>query len=163
MSNISLIPQELHICAVDQDSAFLLESDVLVSSQWCESPVLADNDLLSAREFVHRSSKSFNGVCAVAVVSSDRKENLANVYASNSSVWFAPGTSHSSLQSIGTSARQHLVDTDDVIRMSSDAEMEVVLSSSLDEVSRKVRSAWSGEWVFLSLLVGANTSSFKGF
>ena len=51
--NVALVSQELHVCTVDQDAAFLLQLDILVSSQRCETPVLADNDLLAAREFVH--------------------------------------------------------------------------------------------------------------
>jgi len=48
------------------------------------------------------------------------------------------------LQSIGTSARQHLVDTDDVVRVGTDTQVEGVLATRLDHV-----------------LVGANTGGFK--
>ena len=48
------------------------------------------------------------------------------------------------MQSIGTSARQHLVDTDDVVRVGTDAQVEGVLATRLDHV-----------------LVGANTGGFK--
>ena len=49
------------------------------------------------------------------ITSADGEENLADVDASDGSVWLAPCTSHASLQSIGTCARQHLVDADDVV------------------------------------------------
>jgi hypothetical protein len=48
------------------------------------------------------------------------------------------------LQSIGTSARQHLVDTDDVVRVGSDTKVETFLSGELDQV-----------------LVGANTGGLE--
>jgi hypothetical protein len=49
------------------------------------------------------------------------------------------------LQSIGTSARQHLVDTDDVVRVGTDSQVEGILATTgLDHV-----------------LVGANTGGFK--
>ena len=48
------------------------------------------------------------------------------------------------MQSIGTSARQHLVDTDDVVGVDADTEMERFLSTVLDEV-----------------LVGANTGGLE--
>lgn len=78
------------------------------------------------------------------VTSTDGQEDLANVDTSDKSVGLAEGTTHTGLQSIGTSARQHLVDTDDVVRVGADAEMEGILSGALDEV-----------------LVGANTGGFE--
>jgi hypothetical protein len=59
---------------------------------------------------------------------------LANVDTGNGSVGLAPGTTHSSLESIGTSARQHLVDPDDVVRVCADTKMETFLSGDLDQV-----------------------------
>jgi hypothetical protein len=50
------------------------------------------------------------------------------------------------LQSIGTGARQHLVDTDDVVGVDTDTQVETFLSGELDEV-----------------LVGANTGGLKSF
>lgn len=78
------------------------------------------------------------------VTSPDGHDDLTNVDTGNSAVGLTPGTTHTSLQSIGTSARQHLVDTDDVVRVDTDTEMERLLSTDLDEV-----------------LVGANTGSLK--
>jgi hypothetical protein len=69
------------------------------------------------------------------ITSSDAQDNLTNVDTGNSSVGLAPSTTHSSLQSIGTGARQHLVDSDDMVRMGADAEMETFLSGDLDQVS----------------------------
>jgi len=60
----------------------------------------------------------------------------ANVDTGNSSVGLTPSTTHSSLQSIGTGARQHLVDTDDMVWVSTDTEMETFLSGNLDQVPR---------------------------
>jgi hypothetical protein len=68
------------------------------------------------------------------ITSSDTQDDLTNVDTGDSSVWLSPSTTHSSLQSIGTSARQHLVDTDDMVWVGTDTEMETFLSSDLDEV-----------------------------
>lgn len=48
------------------------------------------------------------------VTSADAHDDLTNVDTGDSAVGLAPCTTHTGLQSIGTSARQHLVDTDDV-------------------------------------------------
>jgi len=82
----------------------------------------------------------------VSIPSSDTEQNLANVHAGNKTVGLAKGATHSGLEPIGTSARQHLVDADDVVRVDSDAEMETFLAGNLDEV-----------------LVGADTGGFESF
>jgi hypothetical protein len=141
----ALVPQELNVGTIDQNAALLLEFDILVASERSETPVLADDDLLATGELVHGSSKGLDGSSTMCVSSSDGKENLANVDTGDRSVGLAPGTSHSSLQSIGTGARQHLVDTDDVEWVSSNSEMETFLASNLDEI-----------------FVCANTGCFQG-
>ena len=78
------------------------------------------------------------------VASTARKDDLANVDTGDKAVGLAEGTTHTSLKSIGTGARQHLVDTDDVVGVDTDTEMETFLSGNLDEV-----------------LVGANTGGLK--
>jgi hypothetical protein len=78
------------------------------------------------------------------IASADAHDDLANIDTSDSSVRLAPGTTHPSLQSIGTGTRQHLVDADDMVRMSPNAEVETFLASNLDEI-----------------LVGADTGGFE--
>jgi hypothetical protein len=70
----------------------------------------------------------------VSISGSDGEKDLANVDTSDSAVWLAPRASHTSLQSIGTSARQHLVDSDNMVWVGSDSEMETFFTSDLDEV-----------------------------
>lgn len=79
------------------------------------------------------------------VASAHTEDDLADVDTGDSAVGLAPGTTHTGLQSIGTSARQHLVDTDDVVRVGTDTEVEGLLSGVLDQV-----------------LVGANTGGLEG-
>jgi hypothetical protein len=68
------------------------------------------------------------------ITSSDTQDDLANVDTGNSSVGLTPSTTHSSLESISTSARQHLVDTDNVVWVSADTEMETFLSGNLGQI-----------------------------
>jgi len=140
----AFVPQELNVGTINQNSSFLLQLNVFVTLEWCEAPVLTDDDLLSAGEFVHRSSQGLDGGGAVAVSSSDGEKNLTNIDTSDGSVGLAPCTPHTSLQSIGTSTGQHLVDSDDMVWVGPDTEMETFLPSDFDKV-----------------LIGANASSFK--
>ena len=68
------------------------------------------------------------------VTSPHGEQDLANIHASNSSVGLAPRTTHSSLQSIGTGTRQHLVDADNVVRVGADTEMETFFAGDFDEI-----------------------------
>jgi len=81
----------------------------------------------------------------VGIFATDGQEDLANVYTGDGFVRFAPGTTHTGLQPIGASARQHLVDAEDVERVDADPQMEGILSGGLGDV-----------------LVRADTSSFEG-
>ena len=70
----------------------------------------------------------------MGVTSSDGQQDLTNVDSGNGAVGLAPCTSHTSLQSIGAGAGQHLVDSDDVVWVGSDSEVETFLACNLDEV-----------------------------
>jgi len=139
-----VVGQELNVGTVGLDLTGCPSSGVLLPSQWGETPVLGDDDLLATWELVLRSSQSFDGGSTVRVTGSDRQNDLANVDAGDSSVGLTPSTTHTGLETIGSGTGQHLVDTDDVEWMASDTHMETVLSGNLDEV-----------------LVGADTSGFE--
>jgi hypothetical protein len=68
------------------------------------------------------------------VTSTAGQDDLANVDTSDKAVGLAEGTTHTSLKSIGTGTRQHLVDTDDVVGVRADAEVEGFLSGGLHHV-----------------------------
>lgn len=74
------------------------------------------------------------GSCLTGVASTARKDDLADVDTSDKAVGLAEGTTHTGLKSIGTSARQHLVDTDDVVGVGADTEVEGFLSGGLHHV-----------------------------
>jgi len=130
----TLVAQELHVRTIDLETTLLAFGDVFLATERSEAPVLGHDDLLPAGELVLRAAESLDGGGAVSIPGADREDDLANVDTGNSAVRLAKGTTHSSLQPIGTGARQHLVDTDDVVWVSADAEMETFLAGNLDEV-----------------------------
>jgi len=134
VGQLALVGQELNISTVDLDATFLAQLDVLLTTERGEAPVLGHDDLLATRELVLRASKGFDGGSSVRVTSSDTDQDLANVDTGNLSVWLAKGTTHTGLESIGSSARQHLVDADDVVRVGTDAHVETFLSGNLYKV-----------------------------
>jgi hypothetical protein len=70
----------------------------------------------------------------VGVTGADGQENLADVHTGNETLGLTESTTHTSLQTIGTSARQHLVDTDDVEGVDTDTQVETFLTGDLHEV-----------------------------
>jgi len=68
------------------------------------------------------------------VTGADGQNDLTDVDTSDETVWLAESTTHTGLKSIGTSTRQHLVDTDDVVWVRADAHVETFLSGNLDQV-----------------------------
>ena len=113
------------------------------------------------------------GSCLTGVASTARKDDLADVDTGDKAVGLAEGTTHTSLKSIGTGARQHLVDTDDVEGVGADAEVETFLSGSLDHVPvQKSVFALTDSYPLLCVslsggvsgayaLVGADTGGFE--
>lgn len=65
--NRPLVPQELHVSPVDPDLAFGALLEVFVTAERREAPVLGDNDLLAAGEFVLGATEGFDGCGAVCI------------------------------------------------------------------------------------------------
>jgi len=131
---VTPVAEELNVSTIGQQLSSHSLLDVLLPPERRETPLLADNDLLATRELVLRAAESLDGSGAVSVTSADGEENLTNVDTGNGAVGLSPGTTHTGLQSIGTSARQHLVDADDVEGVGADTHVETFLSSDLDKV-----------------------------
>lgn len=161
VGKVALVAEELDVGTVDLDLALLALLNVLLTAERGETPVPGDDDLLATGELeivsmrkkmvlvdvtylVLATPESLESGSAVVVPCSDGHENLTDVHTSDKSVGLAESTTHTGLQSIGTSARQHLVDADDMVRVDANTEMETFLSGNLDEV-----------------LVGANTGGLE--
>jgi hypothetical protein len=128
----------------DQSSSSLV-LQVILLGELSETPVLANVDLLSAWELKLSSSEGLNGNGSLLLLGSDRHQDLTNVNSSCNHGWLTESSSHTGLESISTSTRKHLVDSDNVVWVSSDSQVEEILTGNLDHV-----------------LVASNTGSFEG-
>ena len=99
----------------------------------------------------------------MGVSSADGEKDLTNVDTSDGAIGLAPCASHSSLQSIGTSARQHLVDSDDMVWVGSNSEMETFLACNLDKIPAIVSMRSFIPPLSFDSLVGADTGGLQGF
>ena len=118
----------LHVDTVGKDLALLLQLSVLDLGELGEAVLDGSSDLLAAGELEHGSSQGLLGVLDVLGAGSDRHEDVADVDASGTAVGLAVGLSHTLLESIGTSAGEHLVDSENVPRVHSDSHVESVLT-----------------------------------
>ena len=117
-----------------QHTLLLLELEVVFPVDVGETPFAGDNDLLATREFVAGTAESLLHYGSVLILAADGEDDLSDVDTSDAAVRLAPSTTHAGLETIGASARQHLVDAEDVEGVDADAEMERILSGRLCHV-----------------------------
>lgn len=132
--NETVATQELNVGTVLLELALLAELDVLLAADGGEAPVLGDDDLLAAGELVHGAAESLDGGGTVGVTGADGQNDLANVHTGNGTLGLTEGTTHTGLETIGSGARKHLVDTDDVEGVHTDAQVETFLTGDLHKV-----------------------------
>jgi len=99
-----------------------------------ESPVARRIDLLPAGELHLGSSESLDSGSLMLVLAPEGDQTLSDVDTSDGTLGFSECTSHTSLEPISTSTRQHLVDSQDVEGMFSDSDVEAILAYELDHV-----------------------------
>lgn len=142
----TVVGNVLEVATVLDDTVAVTGVHVLLTAKVREAPLLRHNDLLATGELVTRTTERLNGHRTVRVLRADRQDDLTDVDTSNKTVRLTVGTTHTSLETVRTSARKHLVDTDDVVRVATNTEVERVLTRHLHHV-----------------LVGADTRSLKSF
>ena len=128
-----------------QQLAALSHLRVLLARPLGEAPLLRHHDLLAAGELHLGTTQSLDGDLLLVILGTDGDQRLANAHASDQTVGLTEGVTHTGLQTIGTGAGKHLVDTSDVVRMSTHTHVEGILASVLHQV-----------------LVGSNTGGFEG-
>ena len=140
----TVVSNVLQVATILDDTVAVTGLEVLLAAHVREAPLLRDDNLLATSELVTRATQRLDGVRTVTITRADRQKHLTNVDTGDKSVRLTKGTTHTRLQTVGTSARKHLVDTDDVVRVDTHTEVERVLTSGLGHV-----------------LVGTDARSFK--
>lgn len=137
---------DLTVRAVRDNKTGSLELLVLRVGVWRESPVTRNKDLLGSRELVLATTETLDGVLNRGGLSSNGQEDLVDLNTGDQTLRLTEGVTHTSLESIGSSTGQHLVDTEYVVRVDTDTQVEGVSASHL-----------------LQVLVDGNTGSFQSF
>merc|ERR1712057_66231 len=102
-------------------------------------------DLLATGNLVLGTTKGLKSVGGHSLTATDRGEDLTDLDTSDGTVGLTEGTTHTSLETISTSAGKHLVDTEHVEWVHADTDVESILTRGLHHV-----------------LVAGNTASLKG-
>lgn len=106
--------------------AGLTQSEVVRAVVIRETPFTRNDDPLLAGELVASAAERLDGVIGVAVASAHRNQRLANVNTGGTAVGLTPGTAHTLLETISSSARKHFVNTQNVEGVWADAHVEAV-------------------------------------
>merc|ERR1712168_14301 len=113
----------LHICTIWFDGTVTTTLNVLLPIPTRESPLLRGEDLLTTWELELGPPQRLHCSSFVVVFASNRHQRLSDVNASNGSLRFPVSSSHSGLEPISSSTRQHFVDADDVEGVDSHADV----------------------------------------
>lgn len=109
----------------------LLEIDL---GHLSESPHGAEDDLLLARELELGAAQSLSNIGLLGLAGADAHQGLANADTGHNTLGLTEGTTHTSLESISSSAGKHFVDAGDLEGVSANADVEGVLADFLDHV-----------------------------
>jgi hypothetical protein len=142
----TLLGDKLDVTTIRSELTSGTSLNIVSTSKRSETPLLGDDDLLLTRELVLAASQSLNNDSLVGILGTDRENDLTNVDTGNETIGLTESTTHTGLQSIGTSTGQHFVDTGDVIRVDTDTHVERILTGGLGHV-----------------LVTTDTTGFKSF
>ncbi|EPY33059.1 large subunit ribosomal protein L10e [Strigomonas culicis] len=132
--DLALRADHLHVRAAVLELAGVAERDVLAAEDGREAPVLGHDDDLAAGELHARAAEGLLRLGQVGVLRAEGQQDLADAHAGGDAQRLTEGTAHTRLQTIGTRAREHLVDAEDVEGVGADAHVEHILVRALRHV-----------------------------
>jgi len=94
---------ELDTDTVSENAATLATLEEVLAETLGETPETGGVDLLATGNLVLGATKGLEGVDRHILATTDGTENLANLDAGDGTVGLTPGTTHTSLEPIGTS------------------------------------------------------------
>merc|ERR1712189_161909 len=120
--------------------------NILFTIPSSESPFLGGENLLTTWELELGTSQSFNCSGFMSIFTTNRHQRLTNVDTGNCSLRFTISSSHSSLEPISSSTRQHFVDSNNMEWVDTNTDVEGIFASNLCHV-----------------FVGTDSGSFQSF
>ena len=109
-----------------------LPLEVVLAGELGEAPIGGNVDLLATGELELGVTKRILSDLLVLVEGTDGHETGSDVHTGGNTVGLTVGTTHTGLETIRTGAGKHLVHTENVERMHTDAHVEEILTGVLD-------------------------------
>jgi len=97
-----VVVDDFAVSTIGDNSALILQLQIVLTIVLCETPLLGDENLLSARELELGTTEGLLDVSRAGVFAAHGKEDLSNVHTSAGSGWLTESSSHSSLKSVST-------------------------------------------------------------
>jgi len=107
---------------------------VIFARPFRETPFARNDQFLTARELEFGSPERLNYVSLVLIFATHTNNRLTYVDTSHQTLGLAKSSSHSSLEPIGSGARQHFVDAHHVERVDAKTHVERIFAHELDHV-----------------------------
>lgn len=113
----------------------IAEVGVLLLGEGGEAPFAGDDDVLTSGELVLGTTQSLGDLILESILGADGEEDLVDSDTGAETVGLSVGVTHTGLKPISTGAGKHLVDSDDVVGVSPDTEVETLTTSGVGHVS----------------------------
>merc|ERR1719219_1298957 len=104
----------LNISTIRFDGTIATSLHIFFTIPPSKTPFLRSEDLLPSRELEFGTSQSFNCSGFMIILTTNGHQWLTNVDSSNGSLRFTISASHTSLEPISSSTRQHFVDANNM-------------------------------------------------
>ena len=130
----SMASQELGIDTIRYNSSLRLQPHIVSSAELGESPFPALNDLLAAGKLELGTAEGLSSVAFVAFLATNREQHLPNSNPSAGPERLPESSAHTSLKPIGSGARKHLVDSEDMEGVNPNPQVERIFSGELGHV-----------------------------
>lgn len=124
----------LHSATVGSDPALLAAAHVHLAVELRETPLVGSHDLLSSGELELGTAQGLNNVVGVGVLGTHGQDDLADGDTGSHLLGLSVRVTHTGRQTIGTSARKHLILTKHVEGVGADSDVVTLLAGVLDKV-----------------------------
>lgn len=116
------------------DPTILSTSDIHITIEFSEAPLVGSHDLLSSGELELGSAQGLNYVVSVGILGTDGHNDLTDGDTGSHFHGLTVRSTHTRGQTIGTSAGKHLVLTNDVEGVGTSSDVVTLLSGGLGQV-----------------------------
>lgn len=130
----AVLPDVFHSDTIVKDPTLLASSNVYISVEFSEAPLVGSHDLLTSGKLELGTAKSLDNVGGVGILGSHGDDRVTDGDTGSHFHGLTVRTTHTGGQTICAGAGKHLVLTDDVVRVAAGADVVTLLAGGLDQI-----------------------------